>query len=175
MSRAISRIAQSPVRTFSASSSLSPPWLRCASSPLLTTTSPLTNADRCSSAPVRHSSHSPMGHPPSIQRKKVTLHTLNTMYKKGEPITSASLSFFPQKFPQANEPTQVLTAHDFPSAHAADHAGIDTILVGDSLAMVALGHASTSPLTLTEILLFCSAASRATSSAFLIGDLPMGS
>jgi len=69
----------------------------------------------------------------------------------------------------------VLTAHDFPSAHAADHAGIDTILVGDSLAMVALGHASTSPLTLTEILLFCSAASRATTSAFLIGDLPMGS
>jgi len=69
----------------------------------------------------------------------------------------------------------VLTAHDFPSAHAADHAGIDTILVGDSLAMVALGHYNTSPLTLSEMLIFCAAARRATSSAFLIGDMPMGS
>lgn len=69
----------------------------------------------------------------------------------------------------------MLTAHDFPSAHAADHSSIDTILVGDSLAMVALGLADTSEVTLSEMLIFCRAVSRASTTAFIIGDLPMGS
>lgn len=69
----------------------------------------------------------------------------------------------------------MLTAHDFPSAHAADHSGIDTILVGDSLAMVALGLHDTSEVTLPEMLIFCRAVSRAAQSSFVIGDLPMGS
>ncbi|KAL2874603.1 cell wall biogenesis and architecture protein [Colletotrichum sp. CLE4] len=68
-----------------------------------------------------------------------------------------------------------MTAHDFPSAHVADHAGMDIILVGDSLAMVALGMEDTSEVVVEEMLLHCRSVSRATKSAFTIGDLPMGS
>ncbi|KAK1672962.1 3-methyl-2-oxobutanoate hydroxymethyltransferase [Colletotrichum godetiae] len=105
---------------------------------------------------MRHSSHSPMGTTSANQRKKVTLGSLRSLYKKREPIT-------------------VMTAHDFPSAHVADHAGMDIILVGDSLAMVALGMEDTSEVVVEEMLLHCRSVSRATKSAFTIGDLPMGS
>ncbi|CAM1506454.1 Fc.00g060950.m01.CDS01 [Cosmosporella sp. VM-42] len=105
---------------------------------------------------TRYSSHSPMGTPPSNPRKKVTLGTLRTMHRKGEPIT-------------------VMTAHDFPSAHVADHAGMEVILVGDSLAMVALGMEDTSEVIVEEMLLHCRSVARATKSAFTVGDLPMGS
>lgn len=71
------------------------------------------------------------------------------MYKKGEPIT-------------------MLTAYDFPSAHVADHAGMDMILVGDSLAMVALGLEDTSEVTLEEMIMCSRAVSRAVSSAFTV-------
>ncbi|KAL9598274.1 MAG: hypothetical protein Q9179_003980 [Wetmoreana sp. 5 TL-2023] len=69
----------------------------------------------------------------------------------------------------------MITAHDFPSAHVADHAGMDMILVGDSLAMVALGMEDTSEVVLEEMILHCRSVSRATKAAFTIGDLPMGS
>jgi 3-methyl-2-oxobutanoate hydroxymethyltransferase len=69
----------------------------------------------------------------------------------------------------------MLTAHDFPSAHVADAAGIDIVLVGDSLAMVALGMGDTSELTLEDMILHCRSVSRAVKSAFTIADLPMGS
>ncbi|KAL6714402.1 cell wall biogenesis and architecture protein [Lecanora helva] len=105
---------------------------------------------------TRHSSHSPLGSPPASQRKKVTLGTLQSLHRKQEPIT-------------------MITAHDFPSAHVADHAGMDMILVGDSLAMVALGMEDTSEVVLEEMILHCRSVARATRSAFTIGDLPMGS
>ncbi|KKY14047.1 putative 3-methyl-2-oxobutanoate hydroxymethyltransferase [Phaeomoniella chlamydospora] len=69
----------------------------------------------------------------------------------------------------------MLTAHDFPSASVADAAGMEMILVGDSLAMVALGMSDTSEVTLDEMIVHCRSVSRATQSAFTIGDLPMGS
>ncbi|KXH67244.1 ketopantoate hydroxymethyltransferase [Colletotrichum salicis] len=97
-----------------------------------------------------------MGTTSANQRKKVTLGSLRSLYKKREPIT-------------------VMTAHDFPSAHVADHAGMDIILVGDSLAMVALGMEDTSEVVVEEMLLHCRSVSRATKSAFTVGDLPMGS
>lgn len=97
----------------------------------------------------RHSSHSPLGTPPTIQRKKVTIDTLRSLHKKDEPIT-------------------MITAHDFPSAHVADHAGMDMILVGDSLAMVALGMEDTSGVVLEEMILHCRSVSRATKSAFTV-------
>ncbi|EMR66367.1 putative 3-methyl-2-oxobutanoate hydroxymethyltransferase protein [Eutypa lata UCREL1] len=84
------------------------------------------------------------------------MNTLRTMYKRGEPIT-------------------VLTAHDFPSAHVADAAGMDIVLVGDSLAMVALGMEDTSEVLVDEMLMHCRSVARATTSAFTVGDLPMGS
>lgn len=88
-------------------------------------------------------------------RKPVTINTLQSLYRKNEPIT-------------------MITAHDFPSAHVADHAGMDMILVGDSLAMVALGMEDTSEVLMEEMLLHCRSVARATKAAFTVGDLPMG-
>ncbi len=62
----------------------------------------------------------------------------------------------------------MITAHDFPSAHVADHAGMDMILVGDSLAMVALGMEDTSEVVLEEMILHCRSVARATKSAFTV-------
>ncbi|OOF98803.1 hypothetical protein ASPCADRAFT_204522 [Aspergillus carbonarius ITEM 5010] len=104
----------------------------------------------------RYSSHSPLGVAPANPRKKVTMQTLRSLYKKGEPIT-------------------MLTAHDFPSGHVAELAGMDVVLVGDSLAMVALGMEDTSEILMEEMLLHCRSVARAVKSAFTVGDLPMGS
>lgn len=54
-----------------------------------------------------------------------------------------------------------MTAHDFPSGHVADLAGMDMVLVGDSLAMVALGMQDTSEVLVEEMLLHCRSVSRA--------------
>lgn len=69
----------------------------------------------------------------------------------------------------------MITAHDFPSAHVADHAGMDMILVGDSLAMVALGMEDTSEVVLDEMILHCKSVARGSKACFIVGDLPMGS
>ncbi|KAL1837007.1 hypothetical protein VTJ49DRAFT_4392 [Mycothermus thermophilus] len=124
----------------------------------ITPTSPVTSPILPLRRPTqaRWSSHSPMGTPPANPRKRVTLPMLRDMYAKGDPIT-------------------MITAHDFPSAHVADAAGMDVILVGDSLAMVALGMEDTSEVVVEEMLLHCRSVARATKAAFTIGDLPMGS
>lgn len=75
--------------------------------------------------------------------------TIRSLYKKGEPIT-------------------VMTAHDFPSAFVADAAGMDIMLVGDSLAMVALGMDDTSEVTVDDMLLHCKSVARATKGAFTV-------
>lgn len=62
----------------------------------------------------------------------------------------------------------MLTAHDFPSAHVADQAGMDMILVGDSLAMVALGMEDTSEVIMDEMLLHCRSVSRGAKGAFTV-------
>jgi len=98
---------------------------------------------------TRNSSHSPMGAASASQWKKITLNTLRSMHRKGDPIT-------------------MMTAHDFPSASVADAAGMDTILVGDSLAMVALGMEDTSEVLLEEMLLHCRSVSRAAKAAFTV-------
>ncbi|KAK5136741.1 hypothetical protein LTR08_002037 [Meristemomyces frigidus] len=74
-----------------------------------------------------------------------------------------------------NEPITMLTAHDFPSAHVADQAGMDMVLVGDSLAMVALGMEDTSEVLMEEMILHCRSVARGARAAFIVGDLPMGS
>lgn len=66
----------------------------------------------------------------------------------------------------------MLTAYDFPTASLLDQAGIDAILVGDSLGMVVLGYGSTVPVTMNEMVHHCKAVSRAAGHSFVIGDMP---
>jgi 3-methyl-2-oxobutanoate hydroxymethyltransferase len=98
---------------------------------------------------AQYSSHSPMGSTTASTRKKVTIQTIQNLYKKNEPIT-------------------VLTASDFPSGHVADSAGMEIVLVGDSLAMVAMGMEDTNEVTMDEMLLHCRSVSRAVKSAFTV-------
>ena len=73
------------------------------------------------------------------------------------------------------EPIVMVTAYDYPSALAAEKAGVDIVLVGDSGAMTVLGYDSTVPVELDEILMLAKAARRGLRSPFLVGDLPFGS
>ena len=66
----------------------------------------------------------------------------------------------------------MITAYDYPAAWAADEAGMDTILVGDSLGMVVLGYDSTVPVTMEEMIHHIKAVMRGTKRAFVFGDLP---
>jgi 3-methyl-2-oxobutanoate hydroxymethyltransferase len=68
-----------------------------------------------------------------------------------------------------------LTAYDYPSARILDEAGIDIILVGDSLGNVVLGYGNTVPVTLDEILIHLKAVRRAVQRALLVADMPYGS
>jgi 3-methyl-2-oxobutanoate hydroxymethyltransferase len=73
---------------------------------------------------------------------------------------------------QHNEIISMLTAYDYPTALAIDQAGIDVILVGDSLGMVVLGYANTLPVTMEDMLHHCKAVARGAQTALLVGDMP---
>src|SRR5438876_11843486 len=68
-----------------------------------------------------------------------------------------------------------LTAYDYPTARIVDEAGIDVILVGDSLGNVVLGYGNTVPVTLEEILVHVKAVRRGVERALLVADMPYGS
>ena len=87
------------------------------------------------------------------ERKKITPQFLKEKKAKGEKIT-------------------MLTAYDYSTASALDGAGVDSILVGDSLGNVVLGYDSTTPVTMDEMLHHCKAVRRGVKYAFLIADMP---
>jgi 3-methyl-2-oxobutanoate hydroxymethyltransferase len=88
-----------------------------------------------------------------VERKKKTVPGIIRMKKKGTKIT-------------------MLTAYDYPTARLEDEAGVDIILVGDTLGMVVLGYESTLPVTMDEMLCHVKAVTRAGSAALVIADMP---
>jgi 3-methyl-2-oxobutanoate hydroxymethyltransferase len=87
------------------------------------------------------------------ERKKITLPYLYEKYTKGEPIT-------------------MLTCYDFPTAYLQEQAGVEMILVGDSLGMTILGYESTLPVTMDDMIPHAQAVRRGSPHAWLIGDMP---
>ena len=96
-----------------------------------------------------------MSHRPT-QRPAISLSTLAEKKALGEPVV-------------------MVTAYDYPSAQVAEEAGVDVVLVGDSGAMTVLGHPSTVPVTLAELLMLAQAVRRGLSTPLMIGDMPFGS
>ena len=86
-------------------------------------------------------------------RKKVTLTTL---FKKVED----------------EEPISWLTCYDYPTAYFQEEAGVDMILVGDSLGMTMLGYDTTLPVTMEDMIRHTQAVRRGATTAFLVGDMP---
>jgi len=91
--------------------------------------------------------------PEKESRKPVTVIRLLEMKRAGEPIT-------------------MVTAYDYPTAQLADAGGADAVLVGDSLAMVVLGHENTLAVTMDEMLHHARAVKRGSRAPLLIGDMP---
>lgn len=97
------------------------------------------------------STTSPVTSPPA--RKKVTTRTFRQRKQTGQPIT-------------------MLTAYDYMTATVVEQAGIDALLVGDSLGMVVLGYETTLPVTMADMLHHCKAVARGARTPLLIGDMP---
>ena len=89
----------------------------------------------------------------SEERTKVTLRTLFAKMEGGEPIT-------------------MLTCYDYPTAYFMEQAGMDMLLVGDSLGMTILGYDSTLPVTMDVMIAHAQAVRRGSPNAWLIGDMP---
>jgi len=87
------------------------------------------------------------------ERKKVTLPALFDKVAKGQPIT-------------------MLTCYDYPTGYLQEQAGIDMVLVGDSLGMTMLGYESTLPVTMEDMIRHSQAVRRGTPNCWLIGDMP---
>ena len=89
----------------------------------------------------------------AVKLNKITTSVIRDMKRKGEKIT-------------------MLTAYDYPTAAALDEAGVDILLVGDSLGMVVLGYDSTLPVTMEDMIIHTKAVSRAAKRAMVLGDMP---
>jgi 3-methyl-2-oxobutanoate hydroxymethyltransferase len=77
-----------------------------------------------------------------------------------------------KKMKQGGEPITMLTAYDFPSARLAEEAGVDVILVGDSLGNVVLGYDTTIPVTLDDMVYHTKAVVRGAANTFIVADMP---
>ncbi len=75
----------------------------------------------------------------------------------------------------AGEPIAMVTAYDYPSARVAEEAGADVVLVGDSAAMVVLGHPGTEAVSMEEMIVLGKAVRRGLKTPLMVGDMPMGS
>lgn len=89
---------------------------------------------------------------------------------KAERLTTRDI----RRMRQRGEPIAMLTAYDFVMAALVDQAGIDIVLVGDSLANVILGHETTVPATLSDMIVHCEAVVRGTERSLVVCDMPFG-
>jgi 3-methyl-2-oxobutanoate hydroxymethyltransferase len=94
--------------------------------------------------------------------------------RHGSPITKVTMPALAEMKRQS-KPISSLTAYDYATARLVDEAGIDLILVGDSLAMVVLGHENTLAVTVDEMLHHTRAVRRAVRRALVVADMPFGS
>ncbi|WP_139489133.1 3-methyl-2-oxobutanoate hydroxymethyltransferase [Brevibacillus dissolubilis] len=88
--------------------------------------------------------------------------------QKRNPVTTSDL----KKAKAEKRPIAMITAYDYPSAKLVDEAGVDCILVGDSLGMVVLGYDSTIPVTMEDMIHHTKAVTRGTKTAFVVADMP---
>jgi len=88
--------------------------------------------------------------------KKLMVHDFIRMKQEGKKITW-------------------VTSYDFPTAQFAEAAGMDMILVGDSLGMCVYGYESTVPVTMDQCIVHCEAVRRGAPNTFVVGDMPLGS
>ena len=91
-----------------------------------------------------------------MQKKKLMIHDFMNMKTEGQKITW-------------------ITSYDYPTAQFAEAAGMDMILVGDSLGMCVYGYDGTIPVTMDQCIVHCEAVRRAAPNTFVIGDMPFGS
>ena len=77
-----------------------------------------------------------------------------------------------QKMKQDGQKIAMLTAYDYPMAHILDMAGIEIILVGDSVGSVALGYGNTVPVTMADMIHHCQAVRRGVTNSLVVGDMP---
>ncbi len=80
-----------------------------------------------------------------------------------------------QEMTSRGDPIVMVTAYDFPSGRLADAAGMDIVLVGDSAAMTILGHTTTVPATMEEMLMLTRAVTRGARRPIVVADMPFGS
>lgn len=92
----------------------------------------------------------------------------------GNPVTKVTMPALAEMKRQGR-PISALTAYDYATSRLVDEAGIDVVLVGDSLAMVVLGHENTLAVTVDEMLHHTRAVRRAVRRALVVADMPFGS
>ncbi len=98
------------------------------------------------------------GEPEEMEKRMAAKHALNIVKMK--------------KMKREGEPLTMITAYDYPSAKLAEEAGIDVLLVGDSLGNVMLGYDTTIPVTTEDIVYHTRAVARAAQHTFIVADLP---
>jgi 3-methyl-2-oxobutanoate hydroxymethyltransferase len=91
-----------------------------------------------------------------VSAEKITIPRIAEMKRDGEKVV-------------------MVTAYDYPSAQIAEEAGVDVVLVGDTAAMVVLGHDATTPVGMDEMLMMAAAVRRGLERPLLVGDMPFGS
>ena len=154
----------------------------CTSRPTPTASSPSTTRWR----PCSPRSPSPSGWDRPSRRRGVNRRQRGPQCQAAPPSTPPSTcpsdpGRLPMTLPllaekkRLGDPIVMVTAYDYPSARAAQAAGVDLVLVGDSAATTVLGYNATTPVRLEDMLVLAAAARRGLTTPLLVGDLPFGS